>query len=299
LLKTWTESDLAYVRRYFGVLKTEDIADYLGKSVNAVNLIVQRKLGGRKVLRAQNDEARNVAAASGIKCAEPVSPNLRGQGVVMWTREKVLEGLQAVAKEFKMVPTSDEIYNPVKKGRFDWPPAIYIYKYFPTFPEAWLAAGVGPKRINLSSAKWTTREDAYLLDHAGNIRLVDIARHLRRSYPAVRGRLRFKNHLKARHNQGLLSAAVLSKHYDCPYHRVRDALIAGKIKGYRSPIRREWQVDLADIDEVALEILSGPKLKSYRNRPPDRGDYYERYGIRRTTVDGKTIRVEAVAKSGV
>ncbi len=217
------------------------------------------------------------------------TPNRQGAKLI-WTRGKVIEGLQAAAKEFNPIPTSDGIYNLAKKGRYDWPPAANIYMYFDAFPQAWLAAGVDPKRIKLQCAKWTEEETEYLLDHAGNMKLVSIAKHLRRSYGAVRGRLRFRK-TKARHNQGYLSAAELAKYYKCPYHRVREALVTGKIKGFRNSIRKDWQVDLADLNSQALELLQQPKLKSHRNSPPDVGDYEKRHGLKRTVVDGKTVRV--------
>lgn len=270
----WTPEEIEYLRTHYGLKPKKEISVDLGRSLHAIQNIFYRRLGGATRL-------------------ELCSPNLQGAKLV-WTKEKVIEGLQAAAKELgRQLPTSDEVYNPLKKGRYDWPPALYIYKYFPTFAVAWLAAGIKPSRVNLSSTKWTEEEDEYLLTHAGDIRLVTIAKYLRRSYGGVRGRLRFKNHLKARHNQGYLSAAELAKHYNCPYHRVRDALIAGKIKGFRSRIRNDWQVDLVDIDEQALEILEQPKLKTHRTTPPDIGDYMKRHGLKRTKVNGKRVIVLA------
>jgi len=269
----WTPEELYYLRRHLGLNSKKEISDHLGRSKYAIQNTAYRKLGGAKRL--------------GL-----CSQNMQGAKLV-WTREKVIEGLQIAAKELDPIPTSDDIYNSLKKGRYDWPPAIYIYRYFPTFAVAWLTAGVNPKRVDLASTKWTEEEDEYLLTHAGDIRLVDIAKHLRRSYGGVRGRLRLKNHHKARHNQGFLSAAELAKYYNCPYHRVRLALVAGKIKGFRSRIRKDWQVDLTELDGQALDILQQPKLKSYRTTPPDVGDYEKRHGLKRTVVDGKTVRVPA------
>ena len=270
----WTPAEIAFLKEHLGKMTRKGLADRLGRTPFAIQNTIYRKLGGITKL--------------GLG-----SPNRLGRRLI-WTKEKVIEGLQTAAKELgRHLPTSDDVYNPLKKGRYDWPPAVYVYKYFPTFAVAWLAAGIKPSRVNLSSTKWTEEEDEYLLTHAGNIRLADIAKHSRRSYGAVRGRLRFKNHLQARHNQGYLSAAELAKYYKCPYHRVRQALLDGKIKGFRSQIRRDWQVDLADIGSQALEVLLQPKLKSHKNSPTDVGDYEKRHGLKRIRLDGKTVRVPA------
>ncbi len=234
----WTTEELDYLRLHYGLKSKREISAHLGRSFSAIQNVLYRRLGGALKL-------------------ERCSPNMQGRKLV-WTREKVIEGLKAAAEEFNPIPTSDTIYNRKKKGRYDWPPVTYIFRDFKTFPEAWLAAGVDPERISMDSAKWTEHETEYLLEKAGDMKLVTIAKNLRRPYGGVRGRLRILNN-KARHNQGYLSAAELAKHFNCPYHRVREALVAGKIKGFRSRIRKDWQIDLIDLDDAALEILNQSK----------------------------------------
>lgn len=51
-------------------------------------------------------------------------------------------------------------------------------------------------------------------------------------------------------------------------------------------------VDIMDLTPEAKALLSAPKSHSYKTCPPDLGDYYHRYGIRRTLIDGGIVRLE-------
>jgi len=268
--KPWSFEEVDYLREHYGTVAIEDISTHLDRSPNSIKVAVYRCLGGARKLG---------------RC----SPNMMGAHL-FWTEQRVLKALKEVAKELKILPTSDDLYNSLKKGRFEWPSACYIYRYFRTFPNAWLIAGVDKSRINKAHAKWTEEEDEYLLLHAGDVKLEDIARRLGRSYGSVRGRLRWHDHLRARHNQGYLSAAELAKYFGCSYTRVRKLLSAGLIKGFRSKIRNEWQVDLVDIDDEARSILSLAKI-THKQGPVDVGDYEVRHGLCRRQINGKTQRV--------
>jgi len=268
--KPWSPEEVGYLREYYGEIAIEDISTNLGRSLDSIKVAMYRYLGGARRLG---------------RC----SPNLIGAHL-FWNEQRVLGALREVAEELEILPTSDDLYNPLKKGRFEWPPACYIYRYFKTFPNAWAAAGVNKSRIDKAHAKWTEQEDEYLLEHAGNIKLKAIAKRLGRSYGSVRGRLRWHNHLKARHNQGYLSAAELAKYFGCPYQRVRKLLSAGSIKGFRSKVRNEWQVDLADIDDEARAILIRCKI-THKQSPTDVGDYDIRHRLCRRKIDGRTQRV--------
>ncbi len=272
--KPWSPEEVDYLREHYGIVAIEDMSTHLDRSPSSIKLTIYRFLGGARKLG---------------RC----SPNMMG-ACLFWTEQRTLDALKEVAKDLKVLPTSDDLYNSLKKGRFDWPPASYIYRYFQTFPNAWTAAGVGKSRIDKAHAKWTEKEDEYLLDHAGNIKLETIARTLGRSYGSVRGRLRWHDHLKARHNQGYLSAAELAKYFNCSYHRVRRLLLNGSIKGFRSRIRTEWQVDLADINDEARAMLSRAKI-THKQSPVDVGDYSIRHGLCRRKIDGRTQRVPVLA----
>jgi len=213
-----------------------------------------------------------------------------------WTREAVLEGLRRAASEIAgPLPCGDAAYTHLKKGHMDWPPASRVLGYFHGMARAWLAVGVEPSRVTLRNLDWTEAEVTYLLEHSGDRTLKAIGRVLHRSASAVRSKLGSKGlGLKARTNQGFLSAAEIAKEYRCPYHRVRSLLAAGTMKGRYDKRRNCWRVDPAELRRPAVEaFLRAPKTRSYRTVPPDVGDYYERYGLKRTLRDGRLVRVSA------
>ena len=198
-----------------------------------------------------------------------------------WTRERVDAALKTAAEELKgMLPTSDAGWNEVKKGRYDWPPAVHIYQYYHhSIARAWLTVGASLESVSFSYSKWTKKEDEYLLNNAGGQTLNEIAKHLGRTYPSCRGRLRWFK-VQSRHNLGFFSAAELAKEYQCPYHRIRDALASGVIKGCFDEKRNRWDIDLGELTPVAMAVLEHPK-QTYLNHRTDLGDYYQRYGITR------------------
>jgi len=225
------------------------------------------------------------------RIADMAFPNFRGNRRV-WTRDRVLAALiQAAAEIQGPLPTSDDIWNRLKKGRYDLPPASRIYEFFHSFPAAWCAVGMPKKQISKRFAKWTEAEDSYLLDFAGQHTLERIARHLGRTYPAVRARLRGYK-IQSRHNQGFLSAAELAKEYNCSCHRIRVALKEGKIKGVFDKKRNRWAVDLADLTPEALIILTAPK-HTHKNSETDLGNYYQRHGLKRQNINGKVMVIAA------
>lgn len=210
-----------------------------------------------------------------------------------WTPERVIQGLKEAMSSIKgPLPCSDNAYNKIKKGRFDWPSTIRIYEYHHSMARAWLAAGAPRSRVSLKNIKWSPQEDAYLLDKAGIEKLGTIAKKLCRSYGSVKFRLNKNHHVSARENQGFLSAAGISKIYNCPCHRVRNALKNGLINGTFDPVRNMWKVDLADIRVEAEEILKAPK-RTHKKYTTDLGDYYRRHNLKRIMIDGKLKRIEA------
>ncbi len=209
-----------------------------------------------------------------------------------WTRERVLLALVEAAEEIKgILPCSDDAWNQVKKDRLDWPTATRIYFYFHGIARGWLAACVPMRRVTLKNVDWIPAEDEYLLEKAGSLTLKVIASRLGRSYPAVRARLNKNYGIASRHNQGYLSAAELAKQYNCSVHRIRDALAKGKIKGHYDRARNRWEIDLKDITSEAKEILTRPR-RTHKTYPTDMGDYYSRYGLKRTIIDDRLVVVE-------
>lgn len=213
-----------------------------------------------------------------------------------WTRDRVLEGLRRAAAEIPgPLPCRDATYSHLKKGRMDWPPASRVLEYFHGMARAWLAAGVEPPRVTLRNLDWTGAEVSYLLEHAGVKSLKAIGRTLHRPASAVRSKLGSKGlGLKARTMQGYLSAAEVAKEYRCPYHRVRLLLATGTLRGQFDKRRNCWRIDPAELRRAAVEaLLRAPKTQSYKTVPPDVGDYYKRYNLRRTLRGGRMIVVSA------
>ncbi|MBA7604392.1 hypothetical protein ES703_11512 [subsurface metagenome] len=213
----------------------------------------------------------------------------------LWTKERVITALVVAANEINgPLPCRDAYYNRIKKGRLAWPTSRRVLEYFGSMARAWLAVGATSNRVSLKNIDWNAEEDLYLLENAGIETLKTIAAHLRRSYAAVRARLNKHFKIFARSNQGFLSAAELAKEYGCPYHRVRTALQKGEIIGQYDRVRNRWQVDLAKITLAAEEILRAPKRHSYKNSPPDLGNYYQRYGLMRKVIDDRVMVVSSV-----
>jgi len=208
----------------------------------------------------------------------------------LWTKEKVLAGLSAAARELEgPLPCLDASYSQIKKGRLDWPPATRVLEYFGAISRGWLAAGVSKERVSLHNVPWTEEEKEYLLDHAGGYTLKRIARRLGRSYGAMRGQLRIVK-ITSRHNQGFFSAAEIAKEFDSPYHRVRNMLRAGRVKGRYDRKRNRWEVDPVAITPEVIILLTAPK-KTHKTWPTDKGDYYSRYGLHRRIIEDRVTVV--------
>lgn len=205
----------------------------------------------------------------------------------LWTRQHVLDGLKSAGNEITgTLPCSDETYLKIKKGRFDWPSVNRIYEYFGSMGRAWLAAGFSKHRVSLRNIKWLPEEDIYLKEHAGVLTIKQMGRHLCRSYQAVRHRLNRDLNIRARYNQGYVSAAELAKLYKCSCHRIRRALKEGIIRGKFDRVRNRWQIDLIDLTTENKALMNAPK-DTHKTWPTDLGDYYKRYGLKRTKINGK------------
>ncbi|GAI95207.1 unnamed protein product, partial [marine sediment metagenome] len=113
----------------------------------------------------------------------------------------------------------------------------------------------------------------------------------RRSYGSCKKHLHILG-ATARDNQSYYSAAELSKLYVCPYHRVRNLLATGVIKSKYDRKRNRWQVDLIHITATEEALLRAPR-GTHKSTPPDLGDYYQRYGLKRSLVNGQIVRVES------
>lgn len=197
-----------------------------------------------------------------------------------WTKERVLAGLRKAMKEIKgPLPCRDAKYSRIKNGRYDWPTPGRVLEYFGSMARGWLAAGAPRNRVSLLNIDWTDEDREDLLTFAGVETLEKIGRRLRRSYGSVKRQL-YSIGVTARANQGLFSAAELSKHYQCSYRRVQKLLTGGILKGEYDEERHRWQVDLESITPAAEALLRAPK-RTHKTFPTDMGDYYQRHGIKR------------------
>lgn len=204
-----------------------------------------------------------------------------------WTRARVDAALRRAAAELKgPLPTSCHAWGVIKKGRMDWPPQQRILEYYPGgFSRAWASVGAKASRFKLNYSEWTPEEDEYLLERAGIDTLASIARHLNRTYQAVRARISPTKGIGegARNNQGHLSASQLAKQTGAPLSRVVNLLEVEAIPGRLNAAGNRWLIDPGDLTPEILGELSRPKV-TYKAIPADAGDYRKRYGIVRPFV---------------
>jgi hypothetical protein len=179
-----------------------------------------------------------------------------------WTQDRIVRALKRYAAANPgPLPSSDHAWNDLKKGRMDLPTGGAILAIWHRMNRAWAAAGVGRDRMKFSGTRWSAKEKAFLKEHAGTWTLNRIAHALGRSYGSAKcmiGAKGFK--ITARANQGYWSAAVVSQHYGCSYARVCAMFNDGRLKGFRHPHRRSWQLDPADLTpEVEAMLRAAPK----------------------------------------
>jgi hypothetical protein len=165
-----------------------------------------------------------------------------------------------------------------------------VLEYFGSMAGGWIAAGASAKRVRFNNIDWSPEDELYLEERAGIDTLGQIGRHLGRSAAACKRRLYMKG-ITARGNQGFFSASELAKEYDCPCHRIRCYLSAGVIPGKFDKYRNRWQVNPFKITPDIAKLLAEPK-RTHKKSATDKGDYMQRYGIRRRIINGKLTRVE-------
>lgn len=184
----------------------------------------------------------------------------RPAGGVYWTKGRIVKALREFAAENEQFPTSSHVYNRIKKDRLDMPTSEAILKLWPTMARAWVAVGVERSRLTMLNTRWSRAEKAFLLEHAGTLRLKDIARRLNRSEASVKTMLGSKGlGIKARENQGWLSASRVAKEYACPKSRVYRLIAQGYLKATRDPHRKSWRIDPAAV-EKARHLFNGVTL---------------------------------------
>lgn len=284
-LNAWTDEDRVLLADLHAAgISPADIASRLRRSENAVRL---------KICRS-------------VAC--PVDGNVPGwgkrpwgsaKGKPYWTRERTLAGLQDFAQKHRgLLPTSDHTYNSLKKGHMEWPTSQSILAYFGSMARAWEAAGISRRRFNMGYAEWSDEENDYLLEHAGEETLKIIGAHLGRSWSACKRRLYDLKAGRARDVPGYLSAMQVAREYHCPLSRVHTLIATGELPAFKVKGGHYWRVNPIDIKGDLERKLRAPKRRSYKTSPPDVGDYYQRYNIRRLMVGGVVTRVTVTVVSG-
>lgn len=205
-------------------------------------------------------------------------PNFTGNKR-FWTRERVITALILASGEIKgPLPCCDAVYNRIKKGRLDWPTSRRILEYFGAMARAWRVAGAPMSRVTMRNLDWQPEEKEYLLNYAGRKTIATMAKRLGRSYAAIRKEMQ-SLHIRARDNEGYLSAAQMTKELHCSCDRLRRFLNAGIINGATfDMVRNRWKIDPVSITPEILDLLTR-KRKTHNTWPLDQGDYYARYGI--------------------
>lgn len=172
-------------------------------------------------------------------------------GGVYWTRERITEALQRYAAENKDLPRGHHEWSEIKRGRLELPTAGAILEIWGSMAAAWLAVGVPRKRFPMTNSRWSQEELDFLQEHAGTMRLEDIARRLNRSYAAVRTRLGVKGFgLKARENAGYMSANAVAREYGVDVRYVHACVKTGLLPAERFPYGRRLMIDPADAERV-------------------------------------------------
>jgi len=161
-----------------------------------------------------------------------------------WTAARCLDVLAQVARERKgPLPVNSAAYNVLKTGRL-WPPSHRLLEYWQTIPDAWVAAGVPLRRLPIKQRDWTRAEKRYLLDHAGETCLEDIARRLHRTVQAVRTLLGSKGFgIKARENQGFMSVNAVALEFGVPIRLLYRLVYAGVLPATYNAKGHRWQIE--------------------------------------------------------
>ena len=226
-------------------------------------------------------------AAAGLPppVIEPAWQRSPGYGRPYWTRERVIAGMRRVREELGYFPLQDRHYNPLKRGRLDWPRAELIRALGGGGRSAWrlamIKAGLSKDVPGWSNGAWREDEDEYLLENAGRLTLRRIAFHLGRSYGACRRHL-YDLGTRARDARGYYTGMLLAQELGIPLSRVYDGIATGRLVAHRPPGRPYWQID-PDSVEVARDWLTAPK-RTHSSSPVAPPNYRLARGIRRKAV---------------
>jgi len=223
-------------------------------------------------------------AAAGM--TPPIIGPSWGQGVGFkrkyWTAARVIAGMRRVREELGYFPLHDRHYNPLKRGRLDWPRAKLIRALGGSGRSAWrlgmIRAGLSMDIPGWSNGAWREDEDEYLLENAGRLTLKRIGFHLGRTWGACKRRL-YDLGTRARDARGYYTGMLLAQELGIPLTRVYLGIATGRLLAQRPPGRPYWQID-PDSIEAAREWLTAPK-RTHSTTPVAPANYRLAHGIRR------------------
>lgn len=104
-----------------------------------------------------------------------------------WTKQRVIEGLQRFHRDFGTTPLSTEDFHALVKGtglgpRRRYPSFFAVLKFWPTFRQAWEAAGI---QVNRAEEAYSPTENWYIREAMGILTRDEIAADLKRTPDAV------------------------------------------------------------------------------------------------------------------
>ncbi len=162
-----------------------------------------------------------------------------------WTRERVLVGLRRFYREQGCTPTATHEYHLVAGTQLRgharrYPSFNAVLRYWPTFRQAWEAAGL---QCDRTREDWSEIEDWYLREARGLISREEIARDLRRTSNAVHRRL-YDLGLESRHAHGWTRSQIARAAGIDDYH-IRRAVESGALPCIRGT--QSWYMDPGDL----------------------------------------------------
>ena len=182
-----------------------------------------------------------------------------------WTRERVIQGMQAAAGEIGYFPERYRDYERHRAGNPDWPPARVIWKLGRTLDDGrnaspnnaaratWRKAMAlaGIEVSGMRFALWTEKDDQFLLDNAGRLTLKEIAKELGRSWEACKRRLSQKG-VRARDAQGFWTMSQLAQAHNIPLSRIKTGLRTGRLRGTRLGATSARDAEIRHMKESGL-----------------------------------------------
>ncbi|MGH9759744.1 MAG: hypothetical protein ACREAC_02765, partial [Blastocatellia bacterium] len=169
-----------------------------------------------------------------------------------WTKERVVKALALFFRTYSFAPTATAQYHDLVKGtgmtvEREFPSTYAVLRYFPTFRQAWAAAGVLTDRLNEA---WTETEEWYLREAVGILSRAEIARDLRRSEGAVKRRM-YDLGVDARDRWGWTPHRI-EEHLQIPGARIATLMERGELPYFRG----KYLIYIDPADLIGLEGIT-------------------------------------------